>query len=100
MIDDGPKGGAFEATQESWWKVVHDNAHATKCILFLGMWELTFFVQKKLCGSWCNEGCYSLNMSQDGNNKICIKESILILLQLLYIVAKLYTCKSCSIFLQ
>jgi hypothetical protein len=38
------KGGslAFEAGQESWWKVVHDISHSTKYILFLGMWELSF----------------------------------------------------------
>jgi hypothetical protein len=60
------------------------------------MWELAFFVWKQLCNNWCNEGYYSLNMNQDGNKKIYIKESLLILFQLLYIVAKLYTCKSCS----
>jgi hypothetical protein len=67
-------------------------------MLFLEMWELAFFVQKQLCDNWCDEGCYSLNVIQDGNNEVC-RETLLIFLQLLYIVAKLYTYKSYLVFL-
>jgi hypothetical protein len=66
------KGGSltFEGGQKSWWRVVHDIAHSKKYILFLGMWKLACFVQKQLCGNWCNEGYYNLNMIQDGNNEV------------------------------
>jgi hypothetical protein len=69
------------------------------CCYILNFLFSLLFAALELCGSWCNEGCYNLNVNQYGNNKVCIKKTLLILLQLFYIVAKLYTCKWCSIFL-
>jgi hypothetical protein len=97
MVDQRGELGFWKKVKNLGEGVVHDIAHSTKYI-FVGMWELAFFVQKQLCSNWCSEGCYSLNVIQDGNNEVC-KETLLIFLQLLYIVAKLFTCKLCSIFL-
>ncbi len=48
------------------------------CYIFGFLWSL-LFVTLELCGSWCNEGCYNLNVNCDGNNKVCIKKTLLIL---------------------
>jgi len=63
------------------------------CCYILGFLCYLLFVALELCENWCNEGCYNMNVRQDGNNEVCIKKTLLIILQLLYIIAKLHTCK-------
>ncbi len=99
-MDDGSKGGARLLKQ-----VKNPGEGLFMILLILQnaycFWECEdwhFWYKNNYVAIGVMRVCYSLNVIQDGNNEVS-RETLLIFLQLLYIVAKLHTYKSYSIFL-
>ncbi len=81
MIDQSRELGFWSRSsilvKGGWWYCSFYKMH-----IVLGVWKLAFFVQNQLCGSWCNEGCYGPNVSRNGNNEVCVGETLWYGLQL------------------
>jgi hypothetical protein len=77
MIDDRSKRGAWLLKQakhpgQGWLMIllILQNAYC------FGNVRIAIFCTKTTMWSWCNEGCYSPNVSRDGNNEVCVGETL------------------------